>query len=245
MYELYGLEADDIREIELWYCHRYRKPADAQGVTSRVQSEHAKFLDRARVLRSKPYRYWSAHPWLAEIGRGEGAHSDAGIGGNIEFKRQFAHAEPKTREAVAGLLNENGGVLFPGVSDAGDPVGLAHDFSLVGTPHADKLQLKVRGALEAHLDLRPLQNLGFAVEEVAGAWLARITINPLRGATPVYVDEKELIVRDGNCARRQSDGKAQRTCRRNVHPRLAAKHAQRCGKHRFLAQRDTPQPRVP
>jgi len=190
VYELYALSADDIREIELWYCRRYRKLADAQGVTHRVLEQYEDWLERAQMLRAKPYRYWSSHPWLREIGRGEGD--------NCEFKRQFAHCESKIVEAVAGFLNGDGGVLFVGVSDAGEPVGLGFDLSQHDTPNIDKLVLKMRQKFETSLAVRPLRGVRIETEPIGGTTLMRIEVAPLRGATPIYADNRELYVRDGN-----------------------------------------------
>lgn len=190
VYELYALSADDIREIELWYCRRYRKLADAQGVTHRVLEQYEDWLERAQMLRAKPYRYWSSHPWLREIGRGEGD--------NCEFKRQFAHCESKIVEAVTGFLNGDGGVLFVGVSDAGEPVGLGFDLLQHDTPNIDKLVLKMRQKFETSLAVRPLRGVRLETEPIGGTTLMRIEVAPLRGATPIYADNRELYVRDGN-----------------------------------------------
>lgn len=190
VYELYDLDENDIREVELWFARRYDKLALAQGVTSRVQSDYTAHLERARILRDKPYRYWSSHPWLREISRGEGP--------NIEFKQQFAHAEKKTLEAVASLLNADGGVLFIGVTDAGDPVGLdVYDLKQPATPNADKLELAIRNTLSGKLGLSPLAPLvSVALEPVGGVTLARVEVKPSR--EPVYIDKTILVVRDGN-----------------------------------------------
>ena len=32
IYQLYDLTEEDIREVELWYCRRYAKLAEAQGL---------------------------------------------------------------------------------------------------------------------------------------------------------------------------------------------------------------------
>ena len=53
VYALYGLNADDIREVELWYCRRYPKLAAAQGVTKHALQDYSVWLERARVLRSE------------------------------------------------------------------------------------------------------------------------------------------------------------------------------------------------
>lgn len=44
VYQLYGLSDEDIREIELWYCRRYSKLADAQGFTAEVKQKYDDYL---------------------------------------------------------------------------------------------------------------------------------------------------------------------------------------------------------
>ena len=190
VYALYGLDEDDIREVELWFTRRYGALARAQGVAARVVTDYAAQLERARVLRDKPYRYWSSHPWLEEIGRGEGH--------NIEFKRQFKPAEKKTMEAVASLLNADGGVLFIGVTDAGDPVGLdVHDLKQPNVSTPDKLALQIRQMLSSKLGLPLLEPLiSMRIEPVEGVTLCRVEVKP--SPEPIYIDKTTLVVRDGN-----------------------------------------------
>ncbi|MBV9868792.1 MAG: putative DNA binding domain-containing protein [Abitibacteriaceae bacterium] len=190
VYKPYDLQPEDIREVELWYCRRYPRLAAAQGITKHVLAEHADFLERARVLRSKPYRYWSSHPWLQEIGQGEGHQ--------IEFKQQFAFADKKVLEAVASMLNADGGKVFIGVTDSNNPVGLEQfDLKQADTPNVDKFELKLRNTLGTRLGLSPLPPfITIDVEPVAGVTLARIEIKP--HPEPVYIDRSTLVVRAGN-----------------------------------------------
>jgi hypothetical protein len=44
IYQIYGLSNEDIREIELWYCRRYSKLADAQGFLAEVNQKYADYL---------------------------------------------------------------------------------------------------------------------------------------------------------------------------------------------------------
>ena len=41
VYQLYSLSEEDIREVELWYCRRYRNLAKTQGVLEKVQKNAA------------------------------------------------------------------------------------------------------------------------------------------------------------------------------------------------------------
>jgi len=44
VFELYGLNGEDIREGELWYCRRYPKPAEAQGLLAEAREKYADCL---------------------------------------------------------------------------------------------------------------------------------------------------------------------------------------------------------
>lgn len=44
VYELYGLSDEDIREVEIWYCRRYQKLAEAQGMLAEVRHKYADYL---------------------------------------------------------------------------------------------------------------------------------------------------------------------------------------------------------
>lgn len=44
VYKLYNLSAEDIREVEIWYCRRYQKLAEAQGMLAKVHQKYADYL---------------------------------------------------------------------------------------------------------------------------------------------------------------------------------------------------------
>ena len=44
VYKLYGLSDEDIREVEIWYCRRYQKLAEAQGILTEVREKYAEYL---------------------------------------------------------------------------------------------------------------------------------------------------------------------------------------------------------
>jgi len=57
VYALCGLNEDDIREVELWYCRRYPRLAEAQGVLQEVREKYADYLARAARILEKPPAY--------------------------------------------------------------------------------------------------------------------------------------------------------------------------------------------
>jgi type I restriction-modification system DNA methylase subunit len=50
IYNLYGLSDEDIREIELWYCRRYSKLAEAQGEIDAVKEKYHDYLSQCDSL---------------------------------------------------------------------------------------------------------------------------------------------------------------------------------------------------
>lgn len=45
VYKLYNLSDEDIREVEIWYCRRYQKLAEAQGMLAEVRQKYADYLE--------------------------------------------------------------------------------------------------------------------------------------------------------------------------------------------------------
>ena len=44
IYQIYGLSEEDIREVELWYCRRYSRLAEAQGMIDEVKQKYGDYL---------------------------------------------------------------------------------------------------------------------------------------------------------------------------------------------------------
>jgi type I restriction-modification system DNA methylase subunit len=45
VYKLYNLSIEDIREVEIWYCRRYQKLSEAQGMLAEVRQKYANYLE--------------------------------------------------------------------------------------------------------------------------------------------------------------------------------------------------------
>jgi hypothetical protein len=159
VYELFDLTDEDIREIELWYCRRYPRLAEAQGLTAHVEQAHADVLDWARTIMSKPPRYWRSHPVLRTISEGESQ--------TLEFKETL-HAASDTGDkhegvlhgalkTIAAFLNTAGGTLLIGVSDDGEIRGLAKDYALCqdNNQNADGLENKLISLLQGRMTPPP------------------------------------------------------------------------------------------
>ena len=202
VYQLYGLSEEDIREVELWYCRRYPKLAEAQGVLAEVQQKYASHLARCELILSKPPSYWKSHPILQLIAQGEGS--------NLEFKETL-EADVRTGEkypgvlasalkTIAAFLNTEGGTLLIGVSDSGEIKGLEKDFRLCSKHDEDGLEQKLRSLLRDRFEPDPLGKVNIQFEHVSDGVVCRIDIQPSHDV--VYLDGKDVYVRDGNTSRK-------------------------------------------
>ena len=198
IYELYGLDADDIREAELWFCRRYPLLAQAQGVLPEVQTKYADHLAHAARVMARPPSYWQSHPWLALIAQSEGMR--------LEFKETLA-VDPRTGtrnntestntiKAVAAFLNTEGGTLLIGVSDAGEIKGIAHDLALCNHNDTNGFEQKLRQLLDSHLQPPPHSQVVITFETFPEGTICRVEVPAAAGVT--YVDKTKVYVRDGN-----------------------------------------------
>jgi hypothetical protein len=200
VYQLYGLNEEDIREVKLWYCRRYPRLAEAQGVLAEVREKYADHLARCERILEQPPAYWRSHPVLTLVAQGENAQ--------LEFKETL-EADTRTGEklpalvlsalkTVAAFLNADGGTLLIGVADSGDIKGLQRDLALFGKANAnyDKLELKLRNLFRDRLDPNPLGRVKVSFEHLPEGDVCRVDVKPQADIT--HVDGKEVYVRVGN-----------------------------------------------
>jgi len=202
VYRSYGLTDEDVREVELWYCRRYPKLAEAQGVLAEVREKYSDYLARCELILSKPATYWKSHPILQLIARGE----DQGL----EFKETL-EADAQTGEnragvlisslrTIAGFLNASGGTLLIGVSDSGEIKNLEKDLRLSPRHNADGFQQKLRSLIRDRLEPDPIGKISIEFEHLREGIICRVTVEPSEDV--VCLDGKDVYVRDGNTTRR-------------------------------------------
>ena len=196
VYELYGLNPDDIREVELWYCRRYAILARAQGVWDDVQTRYAAYLERAALLLAKPPGYWRSHPVFEMIALGEGPL--------LDFKRHFgvdsSGAESKksvdsVMKEIAAFCNTDGGTILLGVADSGEISGIEPDLPFVTHRNADGLALKIRQCMERDLSPNPGNYVEIQFDTLPEGTVCRVKVSPVLGVT--YYREA-VYRRDGN-----------------------------------------------
>jgi len=202
VYEMYGLNEEDIKEIELWYCRRYPLVAEAQGVLAEVKQKYAAHLVRCEMILSKPPAYWKSHPILQLVAHGEGA--------NLEFKQTLEHNNRTNQrdagvviaslKAIAAFLNTDGGTLLIGVSDTGEVKGLERDYKLCNKHDKDGLEQKLRSLLSTRFNPVPLGNVNIGFEQLPEGEVCIVEAKPVGKSEVVHLDKK-VYVRDGNVTR--------------------------------------------
>ncbi len=200
VYQLYGLTDDDIREVELWYCRRYPKLAEAQGMLAEVQQKYASHLARCEVVLSKAPAYWKSNPILQLIAKGEGQ--------NLEFKETL-EADTRTGEkntgvrhstlkTIAAFLNTDGGALLIGISDSGEIKGLEKDFNLCNRHNEDGFEQKLRSLLQTHFQPPPIGKVDIRFESLQEGTVCQVKVQSSQDV--IHLDDK-VFVRDGNTTR--------------------------------------------
>ena len=201
IYKLYGLSEDDIREIELWYCRRYQRLAEAQGVMAEVKEKYAAHLARCQIILEKPPSYWRSNPVLELIAQGE-SHT-------LEFKETLEyniHTNERTPglaksslKTIAAFLNADGGTLLIGVSDAGEVKGITRDLQFVRGNNRDGFEQKLRSLINDHFDPSPLGDVEIRFEDLQEGTVCQINVE--KSSEPVAYDN-DFYIRDGNGTRK-------------------------------------------
>lgn len=201
VYQLYGLTEEDIREIELWYCRRYPKLAEAQGLVAEVKEKYASHLKRCQRILEKPPSYWRSNPIFELIAQGESY--------KLEFKETLEHDVRENRQnrelnkailkTIAAFLNAEGGAILIGVSDSGEIKGINRDLQYVRGNNRDGFEQKLRSLINDRFDPSPLGFIDIGFEELAEGTVCFVNVRP---ANTIIHIENEVYIRDGNVTRK-------------------------------------------
>lgn len=198
VYQLYGLNDEDIREVELWYCRRYPKLAEAQGLLAEVKTKYAEHLQRCDLVLARDPEYWRSNPVLELIARGEGAA--------LEFKEtlEVDSATGQRSQAVllsalktiAAFLNTNGGTLIIGITDAGQIAGLSRDYNLCNRHDRDGLEQKIHSLCRSRLTPFPAGKIHVNFENLEENEICVVRVEQNSGI--IFLDDRDVYVREGN-----------------------------------------------
>ena len=136
-------------------------------------------------------------------------------GAEVEYKSTFEWNSRKgardsslrlaTLKTVAAFLNSEGGKLYLGISDEGEPIGLVGDFSLFSNGGSrDRFEGKLREALKNHMEPLPLGNVRIEWQLFGDVDVCIVCVS--QSLTVTYVRSKDdhgqqvesIYVRDGN-----------------------------------------------
>jgi len=202
IYQLYGLDEDDIREIGLWYYRRYPKLAEAQGVLVEIQQKYENYLNRCDLILSKHPDYWKSHPILQLIAQCEGPTLE--LKKSLEADSNTGQKNPgvllSSLKTIAAFLNTNGGTLLIGVSDNGSIEGIKKDYRLCNKHDRDGFEQKIHGYLKDRFQPDPIGKVEIRFVNLPEGDICQVDVQP---ATDIsYLDGKDVYVRDGNTSRK-------------------------------------------
>lgn len=190
VYELYGLNEEDINEVETWFARRYPKLATYAYYKSPEELQQKKLADDGTEL-------------IREIiAKGESRVVEFKSSLRYCLKQQSpqAYVEHSSFKNLAAFLNSEGGHLFVGVDDNGEILGLENtDFATFkGTnkkdeflKHFDNLTEKYFGnglAGLLNVQFHKIDHKTIAVVEVKGSSPEPIILkNPEKGGTEEFL----------------------------------------------------------
>ena len=103
-------------------------------------------------------------------------------------------------KTIAAFLNSEGGTLLLGVSDSGEIKGLEKDFRLCSKHDADGLEQKLRSLLRDRFKPDPLGKVAITFLHLPDGEVCRLDVEASQDV--VYLDGKDVYVRDGNTSRK-------------------------------------------
>ncbi len=203
VYALYGLSADDIREVELWYCRRYPLLAQAQGILADVQQKYAPHLARAESLMAMPPGYWKSHPLLTQIAQGETETQELKqtLDADLRTGAKSDKAVHKVLRAIASFANSSGGAVLIGVANNLQITGLTPDLAHVNRNNLDGFQDKLRSVMADKLGPPLIGKVQMTFESMPEGDVCKVNVPAVPKRHIVYL-ENEVHIRDSNGARK-------------------------------------------
>ncbi|WP_261779448.1 Eco57I restriction-modification methylase domain-containing protein [Microcystis aeruginosa] len=203
IYQLYELDYEDIREIELWYCRRYPKLAKAQGVLAEVKEKYERHIEHCSRVLTKPPTYWKSHPILSLIAQGEGSKLEFKETLRVDIKTNTKNKDVllASLKNITAFLNTDGGTLLIGVSDNLEIKGLEPDYTVGKGKNKDGFENNLRQIMESKITPYPLHpNKVLVMVEfftLPEGEICQVEVKPLDLSEIAYLEGK-IFIRDGN-----------------------------------------------
>jgi hypothetical protein len=202
IYEHYGLNEQDVREVELWYCRRYPKLAEAQGALAEVKQKYGEHLKRCELVMSKGPDYWKSNPVLELIAQGEGEKLELKETLEVDAKTGDRNAGVlmAALKTMAAFLNTEGGTMLIGVADSGEIRGLSKDYKLCHKHDKDGFEQKIYSLIMSRFVPQPTGKIKISFEQLEDKQVCVISVEKSKDI--VHLDGKDVYVREGNTSRK-------------------------------------------
>lgn len=178
VYELYGLNEEDINEVETWFARRYPKLAQYA-----YYKPHAEIIEAATM---QP----GAERIKAIIAAGESKKVEfkSSVRYDLREKKPMPHIEHSCFKNLAAFLNTEGGTLLIGVDDDGNIAGLEHsDFpTFKGANKKDEFLKHFDNLVKDFLGNEYSSNLPVSFEVIDGKTVVMVDIKE-KSPSPVFL----------------------------------------------------------
>ncbi len=183
VYELYGLNDDDINEVETWFARRYPKLA-----------KYAYYKTQKELTEAQLAQDTTNQKLLELIAKGESK--------TVEFKSTLRYCltnktplkklEHSAFKNLAAFLNSEGGTLFIGVDDDGTILGLeATDFaSFKGNNKKDEFVKHFDNLVQNYFGNDKVHKFKVELETIEGKTIAIVHIKD-KATSPVMITNSE------------------------------------------------------
>jgi len=210
-FHLYEISRDDVDYIMETFPIVKRKNEAAYGTYRTKEVILAKYDELAkefvRVMRADLPRKNGEVDWKALIAQHENERVElkSSLSWDFQTKMRNKALEHTIAKTIASFMNTHGGVLFVGVSDAGEILGLDGDMKIVKGQNEDGLRLKFDDLVKTYLGNKvlPLITIHSLKEKEKIYWALEIKLT----FEPVFVSvngEEEFWVRGTGSSRRLS-----------------------------------------
>ena len=210
-FHLYEISRDDVDYIMETFPLMKRKDMAEYGSYRTKEVILAKYdelaKDFVRVMRADLPRKNGEIDWKAIISKGENERVEfkSSISWDVNTKQKNKALEHTIAKTIASFMNTHGGILFIGVNDAGEFVGLEGDIKISKGQNEDGLRLKLDDLIKNYLgnQFLPLIKVHSLKEKGVHYWA--VEIKPI--IESVFVNqngEQEYWIRGISSSRRLS-----------------------------------------
>jgi hypothetical protein len=210
-FHLYEISRDDVEYIMETFPIVKRKDVAAYGryrtkeVILRKYDELAK--EFVRVMKADLPRKNGEIDWKAIISKGENERVEfkSSISWDVNTKQKNKALEHTIAKTIASFMNTHGGVLFIGVNDAGEFVGLEGDIKISKGQNEDGLRLRFDDLIKNYLGNQFLPLIRINSIETNGKLYWALEIQS--SVEAVYVNkngEEEFWIRGTSSSRKLS-----------------------------------------